>query len=79
MKCRREREAIERFYEAHAALIRGGMGVENAVRRLCEQDESLAGVYELQKLGDTPMDTQLLDMGGYPEIASAGVCSSTIG
>lgn len=44
----RETSAAERFFEAHAVLVAAGMGAENAVRRLCEDDEALAGLYDLK-------------------------------
>jgi hypothetical protein len=44
----RETLAAEEFFAAHAALVMAGMGAENAVRRLCEDDLSLVGMYELR-------------------------------
>ncbi len=51
-QAQREANAVERFFEAHAALVAAGMGAEHAVRRLCEDDASLCGVYELNKAKD---------------------------
>ncbi len=44
----RDTNAAERFFEAHAVLVSAGMGAENAVVRLCEEDCSLAGMQELK-------------------------------
>lgn len=44
----REANAAERFFEAHAVLVSVGMGAESAVRKLCEEDKSLAGMHELK-------------------------------
>ncbi len=43
----RDRDAAEAFFAAHAALVSAGMVAENAVRRLCEDDQALCGLYEL--------------------------------
>ncbi len=45
----RERNAAERFMEAHAILVFMGQGTESIIRRLCEDDLSLAGMVELKK------------------------------
>jgi hypothetical protein len=47
-QARRETDAAERFFAAHAALIASGALAENAVRRLCEEDQSLIGISELK-------------------------------
>ena len=44
----REREEAEAFFAAHAALVAIGMGAESSVRRLVEQDEAMAGLYDLK-------------------------------
>lgn len=46
----RDLEAKEKFFEAHSVLVSAGMGAEAAVRRLCEEGKSLAGVYELNSV-----------------------------
>lgn len=43
----RHANAAERFFEAEAVLINCGIGVENAVRGLCEDDRALVGMREL--------------------------------
>lgn len=47
-QARRDSEAVEQFFAAHAALVMAGSSAENAVRRLCEDDLSLVGMSELQ-------------------------------
>jgi hypothetical protein len=47
-QARQEANATERFFEADAVLVGAGTGAENAVRKLCEDDQSLAGMYELR-------------------------------
>jgi hypothetical protein len=44
-QARRDRDATESFLEAHHVLVMSG--AESAVRRLCEEDQSLVGVQEL--------------------------------
>lgn len=45
---KREREAMERFYQAHVALTLAGMLAERAVRKVCEDNEALCGIAERQ-------------------------------
>jgi len=47
-EARRDSARMERFFEAHAELMRVGRGAEAAVRRLCEDDLSLAGMEEFR-------------------------------
>lgn len=43
----RERNAMEKFFEAHYRLIQAGRLAESVVRRLCEHDEGPCGMAEL--------------------------------
>jgi hypothetical protein len=45
----RERNAIEKFFEAHAVLVSAGVLVESTVRRLCEHNEAICNLDELAK------------------------------
>ena len=47
---KREANAAERFFEAHAVLVQHGALAEAVVRRLCEHNEMPIGVGELMKL-----------------------------
>lgn len=46
-RARREADAMERFFAAHAVLLSAGKMAESTVRRLCEHDEGPCGVVEL--------------------------------
>jgi hypothetical protein len=46
-QARREADAMERFFEAHALLLTAGRMAEQVVRRLCEHDEGPCGTAEL--------------------------------
>jgi len=46
-QARREANAMERFFEAHAILLSAGKMAEATVRRLCEHDEGPCGMAEL--------------------------------
>ena len=48
VQARRERDGMERFFASHAALMAAGTQAESAVRRLCEEGLSLAGMMEFQ-------------------------------
>jgi hypothetical protein len=49
-RARREANAMERFFEAHAVLLSSGKMAEATVRRLCEHDEGPCGIVELTAL-----------------------------
>jgi hypothetical protein len=49
-RVRRDENAMERFFAAHAALVAAGMMAEAAVRSCCEEGFALAGMAEYRAL-----------------------------